>query len=486
MSFASAFSILGWSLAILGAAMLGPAAVGFGMGEQASALIFLLSAGPTIFVGGGLVIATRGPRSHSARRESFVAVALIAIVLPVFAAIPLAAANAAGGALNAYFEAVSGLTTTGATILDGLDSVDRSILLWRSLLQWLGGIGAVVLVIVHFAHRGVGGMQLFASPVAQGEQDPLGQRFRHAGVSLAGVYAVLTGVCVFGLWLTGVPFFDGLVLGLSTLSTGGFSPYDASLGSLSSRATEAVLVFFMILGGANLALHWLAIRGKGFGVYWRDPEFPVMLGIAGVGAVALGLAIVVAAGAAVLDAGWLGVFHAVSALTTTGFVTGEAQQFAWPVFAPIVLLVLMLIGGSTGSAAGGVKIMRAILLVGLVRREFDRLAHPHGVVRIRYRGITADEEALRGVWAVFIGMVFTFGALTVAVALSGVDFSQSAFLAAAALTNTAPMISTLMDQGASVAALSAGAKAALAAGMILGRLEFLSILVLLSPLFWRR
>jgi len=486
MSFASAFSILGWSLALLGGAMLGPAAMGFAMDEQVSGLAFLLSAAPTIFVGGGLIIATRAPRSHTARRESFVSVALIAVVVPVFAAIPLLGSGAIGGALNAYFEAVSGLTTTGATVLSDVESADRSVVLWRSLLQWLGGLGAVVLAIVHFAPRSVGGMQLYASPLAHGEQDPLGERFRHAGMSFAGAYAVLTGGCILALWLSGVEFFDGFVLGLSTVSTGGFSPFNDSLGGLTNRTAEAVLVVFMVLGATNLTLHWLALRGKGLLVYPRDPEFPLLLSLMITAGVALAVALGLGKNIDVLDAIWLGLFHAVSAFSTTGFVTDHGQAVGWPVFGPMLLVLLMLIGGSTGSSGGGLKVMRASLLIGLVRREFDRLAHPHGVVRILYRGTGVEDAALRGVWAVFIAMVFTFGILAAAVAYSGVDFQNAAYFAVSAVTNTAPMLGALADPGMGVGDLNGGAKGALAVGMILGRLEFLSVLVLLSPLFWRR
>jgi trk system potassium uptake protein TrkH len=486
MSFASAFSILGWSLAILGGAMLGPAAAGFAMDEKVSGLIFLLSAAPTIFVGGGLIIASRGPRPHTARRESFVSVALIVLVLPVFAAIPLLGSGAIGGVLNAYFEAVSGLTTSGATVIGDLDSVDRSVVLWRSLLQWLGGVGAVVLAIVHFAPRGVGGMQLYASPLVHGEQDPLGERFRHAGISFSWVYAILTGACILALWISGLEFFDGIVLGLSTVSTGGFSPFNDSLAGLKNRTAEAVIVVFMILGATNLTLHWQALRGKGFSVYLQDPEFPLLLGLMITAGAALAVALSLGKNVDVLDAVWVGLFHAVSAISTTGFVTDQGQSVGWPVFGLMLLVILMLIGGSTGSSGGGIKVMRASLLIGLVRREFNRLAHPHGVVCIPYRGTGVEEAALRGIWAVFIAMVFTFGLLTVAMTSFGVDFQNAAYIAVSAVTNTAPMLGALVDQGVRVGDMNGGAKVALTVGMILGRLEFLSVFVLLSPLFWRR
>jgi trk system potassium uptake protein TrkH len=242
----------------------------------------------------------------------------------------------------------------------------------------------------------------------------------------------------------------------------------------------------MVLGATNLTLHWLALRGKGFSVYPRDPEFPLLLSLMITAGIALAVALGLGKNIDVLDAIWLGLFHAVSAISTTGFVTDHGQAVGWPVFGPMLLVLLMLIGGSTGSSGGGLKVMRASLLIGLVRREFDRLAHPHGVVRILYRGTGVEDAALRGVWAVFIAMVFTFGILAAAVAYSGVDFQNAAYFAVSAVTNTAPMLGALADPGMGVGDLNGGAKGALAVGMILGRLEFLSVLVLLSPLFWRR
>ncbi len=486
MSFTSVFSILGWSLTIIGAAMVAPAAVGFSQGETDSGISFILSAALTVFAGGALVIASRGPRRHAARHESFLAVVLVATIVPIFAAAPLLSSGATGSFLDAYFEAVSGLTTTGATVLGGLDSVDRSILFWRALLQWLGGIGTVMLVIVHFAHLGVGGMQLYPSPLVHGEQDPLAERFRHCGISLVSIYAGLTLACMVALWLTGLSIFDASVFGLATLSTGGFAPHDGSVGALSNRAAEAVLMVFMILGAANLALHWLAVRGRGVTVYWRDPEFPVFLFVALVGAALLTVALIAAGSAGVVDAVWLGLFHAASALSTTGFVTGQGTQ--WPIFVPVLLVLLMLIGGSTGSTSGGIKIMRGVLLARLARREFQRLAHPHGVVPINYRGAgaTVDANALRGIWAVFVAFVFTFGAVTMALSLTGLDFREASFAAASALTNTAPMDGAMIDGAATFGELGQGAKGILALGMVLGRLEFLTVMVLFSPMFWRK
>ena len=484
MSFATAFSILGWLLAVLGVAMAAPAATGLVYGETAAATAFALSAALTVFVGGALIIAARAPDVREVRREAFAAAVLVWVVGPAFAAIPLAVLGATESVLSAYLEAVSGLTTTGGTVLADLDSAARSVLLWRGLLQWLGGIGTVVLVIVHLSHLGIGGMQLYSSALVHGEQDPLTTRLRHAATSLIGVYAALTLACMVALWLTGLTIFDAVTLALSTLSTGGFSPRDGGVGAYASRAVEAVLVVFMILGAANFSGHWLALRGRGLGHYWRDPELTMFLVAAAVAAALMAAALAALGNTRILESAWFGVFHAVSALSTTGFVTGEG--LTWPTFVPVLLVALMLIGGSTGSTAGGLKIMRVVLLARLARREMERLTHPHGVVPFNYGGKVVDDGTRRGIWAVFFALVFTFAALTLALGVVGMDFSAAAFAAAAAVTNTAPMTATMMEGSANYASAGESTKALLAAGMILGRLEFLSVLVLLNPLFWRR
>ena len=482
MSYATISSILGWCLAATAGAMLAPAAIGAGLGETAAAGAFGVSALLTAFVAGGLIIAARGPSvAIAGTHESVVGAVLVWTMVPLFGALPFLASGAVTSLVDAYFESVSGFTTTGLTVLTGLDGTSRAVLFWRALTQWLGGAATVVLVLVHIAHLGVGGMQLSPSAIVHGEQDPLLTRLRETATAVLAVYAVLTAACFVALSAARMPLFDAAAHALSAVSTGGFSTRDGSVGAFANPTAEGVLVVFMLLGAANVSLHWMVVRGQGFGGYRRDPEARSYLAAAAAGAAVLASALWVLAGSAPLVALRHGVFLATSALTTTGFSAGTGP---WPLFVPAFLMVLMLAGGATGSASGGLKTMRVLLLLRLAAREFLRLAHPHGVRPPRYAGRVIDEDATRAVWSLFVVLAFGFGLLTLGLAAAGADLDAAAFAAAAALSNTGPV--ALVLAGESLAGMADGAKLLLCTGMVLGRIEFFTVLLLFTPLFWRR
>lgn len=483
MSFASIASILGWALAVLGLAMTVPVMVGFAYGEPEAAA-FAVATVLTVFAAGLLIIATRGARVAGTKRENVAATVIVWVVVPVFAALPLYTAGATSGALNAWFESVSGLTTTGATAIASVEMAGHATLLWRAMLQWLGGVATVITVVVHLAHLGVGGMQLYPGAMLHGEEDPLLGRLAETGLAVSAVFAILALACFLGLLATGIPAFDAVAHALSTVSTGGFSTRDGSVGAFENPAAEAVLIVFMILGAANASLHWLVVRRRNLREYWRDPEFLRFVGVAALAAAAISLALAalsgVEAGAAVRH----GAFAAVAAITTTGYATGGGV--AWPLLAPLLLLVLMLAGGCTGSTAGGLKTMRVFLLLRLARREITRLSHPHGVEEIRYGRMKVDPEAVRAVWAFFVVFLFGFGALSVLLALAGLDFRGAVFAAAGAISNTVPANAYYADGAGGFADQSAAARVLMCVGMLLGRLEFFTVLILLNPLYWRR
>ena len=460
-----------------------PALTALGYGESRSAGAFALAALITVFAAGLLIIATRGVRIAATKRENVSAVVAVALIAPVFAALPLLAAGAVPGAVDAYFEAVSGLTTSGATALVSVEAADRSVLLWRALLQWLGGVGSVVIVILHLAHLGVGGMQLHSSAIVHGEQDPPMTRLRETGAAVVSVYAALAALCFLALVAAGMPAFDSVAHALSTVSTGGFSTRDGSVGAFQNPLAEAVLIVFMLAGATSASLHWLLPRRWDLRSYVRDTEVRQLLGLAVLASAALAAALGVLAGSDAAAALRHGVFQSVSALTTTGFTTGHGV--AWPLFAPALLLLLMVVGGCTGSTAGGLKIMRLVLLIRLARREVLRLAYPHGVRSVRYEGAAVDTEAVRAVWTFFVVSSFGLGVLVLALSASGVSLTDAVTAAAAAVSNTAPMALALAG-GAPIAEASAAAKLTLCLGMILGRLEYFTVLILLNPLFWRR
>ncbi|MDA1132299.1 MAG: potassium transporter [Proteobacteria bacterium] len=461
-----------------------PVAVGFGYGESDAAAAFAVAAVMTVFAAGLLIIATRGSRAAGTKRENVAATVAVWVVAPLFAALPLYAAGAASGALNAWFESVSGLTTTGATAIGPIEAAGHATLIWRAMLQWLGGVATVMTVVVHLAHLGVGGMQLYPGAMLHGEQDPLLERLASTGLAVSAVFAILAAACFVALLATGIPAFDAVAHALATVSTGGFSTRDGSVGAFANPAAEAVLIVFMVLGAANASLHWLVVRRRNPREYWRDPEFLRFVSVAALAAAAISVALAALSGVEAGEAIRHGAFAAVSAITTTGFSTGG--DIAWPLLAPLLLLVLMLAGGCTGSTAGGLKTMRVFLLLRLARREITRLSHPHGVEEIRYGRMRVEPEAMRAVWAFFVVVLFGFGALSVLLALSGLEFRDAVYAAAGALSNTVPAAAYFPDGIASFDDQPAAARVLMGVGMLLGRLEFFTVLILLNPLFWRR
>ena len=480
MSVTSVACIVGWALVMLASAMVLPALAAVGYGESRSAEGFALAALLTGFVAGLLLLANRGARASATKRENVSAVVAVALATPVFAALPMLMAGAVSAPVDAYFESVSGLTTSGATVFESVEAADRAVLLWRAQLQWLGGVATVVIVILHLAHFGVGGLQVHASAIVHGEQDPTMTRLRETGAAVVTVYAALAGMCSFALLAAGLPPFDAIAHALSAVSTGGFSTRDGSVGAFGNPFAEAVLIVFMLLGATGASLHWLLPRHRGLHGYLRDPEFLRMLGLAAVAAVAFAVALVALADRTAAEAVRHGLFQAVSALTTTGFTTGD--RTAWPLSATALLLLLMLVGGCSGSTAGGLKIMRLVLLARLGRREMLRLAHPHGVRPVRYGGMAVDTDTARGVWALFVVSAFALGVLILALTATGASLPDATFAAAAALSNTAPMAPAAPP----LAEATTMAKLTMCLGMILGRMEYFTVLILLNPLFWRR
>lgn len=486
MSFASAFLPLGWVLGAFAVSMLLPAFVAMGYGEADQAQTFLLSAVLTAFVGGALIIATRGVAQRPPRRrEGFLLALLTWTVLPAFGALPLYNIGIAPTIMDAYFEAVSGFTTTGATVFDQLDIAERSVLIWRAEMQWLGGLSTIVLVLVLLSFLGGGGMHLFQSAMPRGERSVMSRQLIQALRAIVVVYAALTFLCAALLWLAGLGPFEAFTQALSTVSTGGFTTRDHSVGGFDNALVEIVLVVFMIAGAINFTFHWAAAHGRGVGVYRHDPEFKLLMGISMAAAALLSVTLILA-GTSLEQGVRQGIFNAVSALTTTGFVTGDMGL--WPLSVPLMMLMLMLIGGAAGSTAGGLKLLRFAVLMKMGGREIQRLTHPHGVVQTRLGDREVESSDTRAVWSFFC--VFLLALVVIALVLAGLGegFPRALAFTVAAMTNGGAGDGSALVGEASggYADISAAGKGLLAFAMVLGRLEILTVLVLLSPTFWRR
>ena len=483
MSYAAVIAFLGWLLAAFAVAMLAPAAVALGYGETGAAGVFVITASVTLFFGIGMVFATQGAERRVRRRGNFLAAVVAWPLLALFGAAPFFFLGAVATPTDAFFESLSGLTTTGATVISGLDSQGHGVLFWRAWMQWLGGLGTIVLAVLVLPMLGVGGMQVFRSAMPLGDRAALEAHAMRSALALGWIYAGLTALCAGGLWAAGMPGFDAIGHALSTLSTGGFSTRDAALGAFDNPSVELILIVFMLAGAMNFTLFWALLHGRPK-IMRDDLESRAMLVVATLAAV--GAAYVLARHSAIggVDALRHGAFAVVSSLTTTGFVTRTGE--AWPTALPILFLVLMLVGGSTGSTAGGVKLMRAALVVKQGRRELARLAHPHAVVRIRYGARTVPEPAIQALWSFLVLFLTGLAALAIALAALGLDAEDAVPMALATLTNSGAGLSLISGPEARYDVLSDATKWIVCVGMLVGRVELVAVAALMTRMFWRR
>lgn len=439
---------------------------------------FLTALAITAAVGGVLVLGFRQPRTALDPREGFLLATLAALALALFGALPFMLSSLRLGTADALLEATSGITTTGTTVLRGLDRLPHGILLWRALLQLVGGIGAIVLGVVLLPVLRVGGMQLFRMEQSD-RLERIRPRLSKVTGLLVGFYLALAALCALALLAAGMGGFDALCHAMAAVSTGGFSTHDASIGYFASPAIEAVLVVFMVLGASPFPLLLRAVRGDPRAP-WRDSQLRWYLAY-------LLLALVVLAGWQMLAEGRpggaalrAGLFAAASLGTSTGFTAGDPA--GWGPLPIAVALGLCFIGGCTGSAAGGIKLFRLCVLGNAAHWQVRHLVHPHRMLPITYNGQPIADEVVR---SVFCFVAFTIGCcalLTLALSACGLDLATSLRSVVRALGNAGPALGPL---GGGAGDLPGAAKLVLCLAMLLGRLELLTVLVLLSPTFWR-
>ncbi|HHJ13857.1 MAG TPA: potassium transporter [Gammaproteobacteria bacterium] len=437
-----------------------------------------------IAMAGGLILAFSarpGMRGQQLRRrDGFLVVAFFWVVLSMLGAIPLMLGSHLPF-VDALFEAVSGFTTTGATVMVGLDALPPSILYYRQQLQWLGGMGLVVLAIAVLPMLGIGGAQLYrAETPGPGKDEKITPRLVQGARALWLIYVGLTMACALAYWLAGMPAFEALEHSFATVSTGGFSTHDASLGYYDSAAIELVATLFMLISGINFGVHYLVLAGRNPALYLRDTEVRnyllIMLGLLLVIFTALvETGVYHSFGHAVMDAG----FEVVSVITSTGF--GEADFSRWPLFLPVMLMFTSFIGGCGGSTAGGIKVLRVVLLFKQGARELLALTHPRLVRPVKLGGRVVSERTTQSVWGFFAMYLFVFVILTLLMMASGLD-QVSAFAAVAtSINNLGPGLGQVAYNFAEV---SDAVKLLAIFAMLLGRLEIFTLLVLLSPRFW--
>ena len=482
MHFTVILRILGILLMVFSLTMVIPLAVGLIYNESASNA-FLMAFGITFCT--GLLVWLPFQRSkHELRtRDGFIITALFWTVLGLFGALPLYLNQAVSLSLaDAVFESISGLTTTGATVITGIDALPNSLLYYRQQLQWLGGMGIIVLAVAILPMLGIGGMQLYRAetpgPVKDSKLTP---RITETAKALWYIYASLTLLCFLAYWEAGMSAFDAICHSFSTVAIGGFSTHDASFAYFDSVLLESIAVIFMLISGVNFGLHFLAWRNRRLRHYFHDPEFKFYLTIVGV-VVLITFGVLIYSGTyPALKAVRASIFEVVSIATTTGFATADFAN--WPSLLPFLLFVAAFSGGCAGSTGGGMKVIRILLLYKQGIREVKRLIHPSGVFSIKLGAHSVPERVIEAVWGFFSVYMLVFVFMLMALLATGIDQVTAWSAVGATLNNLGPGLGGV---AAHYGDLNDPAKWVLCLSMLLGRLEVFTLIVIFSPMFWRK
>lgn len=439
----------------------------------------------TLICGIALWLATRRSRSELQIRDGFLLVTLVWSVLPAFAALPLMVFMPQMSFTDAYFESMAGLTTTGSTVLSNLDSLPRSINLWRGLLQWLGGMGIIVLVVAILPLLGVGGRQLYkAETPGPMKETKLTPRITETAKGLWLVYAGITAACILGYRAAGMGWFDAVTHAFTTMSLGGFSTHDASYGYFNSPAIEAVAIIFMLIAGVNFATHFLVWRQRSAMPYRHDPEARMF--------------VLITLSSCVMLAAYLWIqgvypdfpsalryasFNTVSIATTTGYANTDFNQ--WPIFAPLWMFFLCCFASCSGSTGGGIKMVRGQLLFLQGLREMVKLIHPQAQVPVKMGGQVVPNRIVFAVLAFMSLYGASVTMMTFLLLVSGLDFITAFSAVIACINNTGPGLNQV-GPSTTYAVLSDFQTWVLSAAMLIGRLELFTVFVVFTPVFWRK
>lgn len=470
--------VLGWLLLLTGAFLCLPLVAAALFGEPLVPFLATI----VIAVGGGLaMVRAFHPVDRNIRpRDGFLVVAGAWLVVSVVGALPYVLAGSLGP-VDAFFESVSGFTTTGSTVVADITALNRALLLWRAMTQWVGGMGIILFTIAILPLLGIGGMQLFKAEVPGPVADKVRPRLAATARSLWGIYVGLTAAEWTALKLAGLSGYEALCHSFTTLATGGFSTRNTSVGEFGSPAVEWIITLFMLLAGINFVLHYRLLTGRARQV-WRDSELRYFLAVVAVATLLLTVTIHTA-GARLLDSLRLAAFQAISVLTTTGYCSANFEL--WPSFAAIIFLVLMVLGGMSGSTGGGVKSLRTLLAVRSLRVTMFRLIHPHAVRPVKYGGVVVSEAVLAGIWAFFTAYIALAVIGAGVVSAFGYEPLTAISASLTALGNVGPGLGEIGAYD-HFAHFPGTVKLVLAALMLFGRLEIFTLLALMSREFWRR
>jgi len=445
-------------------------------------LVLLLSGVGTSLIGFILYYLTKSSNKDIRKREGYIVVSLGWLAMTIFGAVPFVIYGAIPSYTDAFFETMSGFTTTGASILNNIESIPHGLLFWRSLTQWLGGMGFIVLSLAILPILGIGGMQLFIAEVPGPTKDKIHPRVRETAKRLWGIYVNFTVAEIILLFIGGMGFFDSICHSFTTMATGGFSTKQSSIAYYTSPFIQYVIVLFMFLAGANFSLHYYWLHRK-IKPVTQNEEFRFYFYLIA------GFTLLIFFGR-VFDS-TIGVeltfreslFQTVSMITTTGFVSADYEM--WGVFFHVIFFLLLFIGGSAGSTGGGIKVVRHLILIKKSALELRRLIHPRAIIPVRYNKSTVSQDIVLNIMAflLFYIAIFVFGSLVMS--FIGLDFLTSMGAVATSLGNVGPAIETVgpVDNFAHIPDIG---KWFLSFLMLMGRLELFTVLIIFSPAFWKK
>lgn len=472
--------VLGFLLIFLGAAMLLPVPFSLYYGDSDYIPILVSSAITLVF--GALAFLGAQKRSELRPKEGFAIVTFGWIILSAFGCLPFLLSGEIPSVTDAFFETMSGFTTTGATILTDIERLPHGLLFWRSLTHWIGGMGIIVLSLAILPFLGVGGMQLFKAEVPGPIADRLSPRITETAKILWGVYVIISAVETILLLLGGMDLFEALCHTFGTMATGGFSTKNASVGAFGSAYIDSVIILFMFMAGVNFSLHYRMMKGD-FKSYWRSQEFRFFVFLIAAATLIIGIDTYINNYSSILETIRYTLFQVLAILTTTGYGTADYEQ--WAVSSQIILFSLMFVGGCAGSTGGGMKVLRIYILVKFVYSEIIRLIHPQAVVPIRIGNNIVERKVIINIVGFFVLFMMIALIGTIIMSFLGLDFETSWGAVAATMNNIGPGLGALGPTD-NYAFVPDPGKWLLSFFMLLGRLEVFTVIILLAPSYWKK
>lgn len=473
------FLVIGFLLIILGLFMIIPYVVEMTMGDKSHT--FLFSSIFSIFIGSLMLISNQSDNKTLNVKQAFMMTTFAWIAIALFGSLPFLYSSLNLSFTDAFFETMSGITTTGSTILINVEDASKGILIWRAILQWLGGIGIIVMAITVLPLLNIGGMQLFRTESSDNSEKIL-PRSREIALAISKIYLFLTLLCAFGYWLFGMNVFDSIAHAMTTIATGGFSTYTKSIGYFDNVYIEIISVIFILLGSLPFISYLKFVRGDKF-ILFKDKQIQGFIFF-----VLLSIIIIFIYSQIFIEKNFLinlryVVFNVTSIISGTGYTT---QDFSlWGNFVLFFFLILMFVGGCAGSTTCGIKIFRFQILSIFISKQIKQIIYPNGVFPLKYRDEIISEDFLTSVLTFVFLYIFIFFIFATLISLTGLDFITSISAAATSISNVGPGLGEIIGPNGSFKYIPDLSKWYLTFGMLLGRLEFFTVLVLFLPSFWR-